>query len=130
MSAGRIAAYNADPDGRDWGVSVLYLRAKHGHLFEGAANNNVRRQAKTGAEADINVRVKEVAAGGKVLGTKVREMIAGKLAVSVVVSGVVYGKVVGAIIEHLGGGTEKVDMDIGTVGKGSVVIGTKIDKLG
>jgi CHAT domain-containing protein len=27
VSAGRIAAYNADKAGRDWGVPVLYLRA-------------------------------------------------------------------------------------------------------
>ena len=35
VAAGRLAVYNQDPEGRDWGVPVLYLRAANGHLFEG-----------------------------------------------------------------------------------------------
>lgn len=130
VSAGRIAAYNADRYGRDWGVPVLYLRAANGRFFEGAADEGVRQQAKAGAEADIDVHVRQVAAGGEVLGAEVGQMLAGKLSVAVVVSGVVYGKVVGATIKHLGGGQTTVNETIDTVGKGGVVIGAKIDKIG
>ncbi len=47
VSAGRIAAYNADKHGRDWGVPVLYLRAADGMLFEGAPDAETRRKAKS-----------------------------------------------------------------------------------
>lgn len=43
VSAGRIAAYNADKEGRDWGVPVLYLRSAKGELFAGAADPTIRR---------------------------------------------------------------------------------------
>jgi len=130
VSAGRIAAYNADKSGRDWGVPVLYLRAADGILFEGASDEAVRRQAKTAAEANINVRVDEVAAGGEVYGAKVREMLAGKLDAGVVVDGVVYGKVVGLDTDTLGGGSTNVGVDVGTVGEGGSVTGAEIDLLG
>lgn len=129
VSAGRIAAYNADPGGRDWGVPVLYLRAADGHLFEGAPDKEVRQQARTAAEADVSVRVKEVAAGGEVLGAEVGEMLAGKLAVTVGVAGTVYGKVVGATFERLGGGETKIETRADTVGSGGSLTGAKIDKL-
>jgi len=50
VSAGRIAAYNADPNGRDWGVSVLYLRAENGELFKGAGDAQVRDTARKAVE--------------------------------------------------------------------------------
>ena len=103
VAAGRLAAYNADKEGRDWGVPVLYLRARRGELFEGTADAEVRQQARAAAEADVNVRVKEVAKGGEVLGGRVRHMLAGKLGINVEVSGTVYGKVVGLEIDTLGG---------------------------
>ena len=33
VSAGRKAAYNADPDGRDWGIQVTYLRENRVRFF-------------------------------------------------------------------------------------------------
>ncbi|KPV49477.1 hypothetical protein SE17_32420, partial [Kouleothrix aurantiaca] len=33
LAAGRVAAYNADKEGRDWGVPVLYMRDADGVLF-------------------------------------------------------------------------------------------------
>jgi hypothetical protein len=50
VTAGRMAAYNADPNGRDWGVPVLYLRAEDGELFEGAADARVRDDARKAVE--------------------------------------------------------------------------------
>ena len=56
VSAGRIAAYNADKTNRDWGVPVLYLRADEGQLFAGAADDKVRQQAREDAQVDVSVR--------------------------------------------------------------------------
>ncbi|MBN1488078.1 MAG: CHAT domain-containing protein [Anaerolineae bacterium] len=130
VTAGRIAAYNIDPDGRDWGVPVLYLRAEHGRLFAGATDETVRQQAREVAEVDVNVRVREVAAGGKVLGVEVRDMLAGKLAIAIEVADTVYGEVVGASFDHLGGGETHVRTDVDTVGKNGSVTGVKLDQLG
>jgi hypothetical protein len=130
VSAGRIAAYNADQNGRDWGVPVLYLRAADGELFDGAADEQVRAAARTSAEAEVNVRVNEVAAGGFLIGAKVREMLSGKLRVEVTIAGTVYGKVIGVELDSLGGGSANVKMQADTVGPGGKLTGAKIDKLG
>ena len=130
VSAGRIAAYNADKDGRDWGVPVFYLRAASGQLFGGAPDPETRQQARAAAEAVVSVRVDEVAAGGEVTGAKVREMLAGKLDVGVIVSGTVYGKVVGLELDTLGGGSADVEVEVGTVEAGGSVTGAEIDLLG
>jgi hypothetical protein len=129
VSAGRLGAYNADTGGRDWGVPVLYLCSKTGDLFAGAADPGVKQAARAAAEANVNIRVKEVAAGGKVLGAEVREMLAGKIVVDIVVSGAVSGEVIGAKIDKFGGGAANVDMNIDTVCSGGHVTGAVIDSL-
>ena len=129
VTAGRIAAYNVDKESWDWGVPVLYLRAGDGQLFAGAEDAEAREQARSGAEVDVSLRVKEVAAGGEVLGAKVREMLQGKLSVTVGVSGTVYGKVVGATFDRIGGGSARVEMDIVTVGQDGSAIGAVIGSL-
>ena len=129
VSAGRIAAYSTDQNGRDWGVPVLYLRAADGELFEGAADATVREAARQSVEADVNVRVREVAAGGFALGAKVREMLSGKLRVEVSVAGTVYGSVVGLELETLGGGSANVNVQADTVGPGGRLTGATIDSL-
>lgn len=130
VSAGRIAAYNVDKNGRDWGVPVLYLRAADGELFEGVADKHVRAAARTSAEAEVDVRVKDVAAGGFVIGAKVREILSGKLRAEVTVAGTVYGTVIGLELDALGGGSANVKTQADTVGPGGSVTGVKIDKLG
>ncbi len=85
---------------------------------------------RAAVEADINVRVDEVAAGGEVYGAKVREMLAGKLNVDVTVAGTVYGTVVGLELDTLGGGSADVDVEAGAVGSGGSVTGAEIDFLG
>jgi|GEM_PF-908513 len=50
VSAGRIAAYLADREGRDWGAAVLYMRAADGRLFGGIAEEELRRKAVQEAE--------------------------------------------------------------------------------
>jgi hypothetical protein len=128
-SLGRKAAFNADKEGRDWGVPVLYLQAEDGTLFEGAADAGVRQQAREAAEVKVSVHVNEVAAGGTLINGDVGQVLSGKLEGEVTVIGTVYGKVIGVQIKTLGGGAMDEDMDVGTVGKGCVVIGARIDNL-
>jgi hypothetical protein len=130
VSAGRIAAYNADQSGRDWGVPVLYLRAGDGQLFEGATDAEVRRAGRAGVEVDVRVRADEVAAGGFVLGAKVREMSQGTVHADVEIAGTVYGTVVGVDLDSLGGGTVKVDSKAKIVGPGGSLTGAKIGEIG
>jgi hypothetical protein len=130
VSAGRIAAYNADKTGRDWGVPVLYLRAADGQLFVGAADPQTRDRCRRAAEADVQVRAKEVKAGGIVVGAEVERMLAGKLAVTVEVAGKVLGKVVGLDIDDVFGGSTSARVDVDEVGDGGAVIGAKIGTFG
>lgn len=130
VSDGRLAAYNVDQSSRDWGVPVLYLRAEDGVLFEGAAEQSVRAAARQAAEADVDVQVKNVAAGGFVTGAKVHEMLNGKLRVGVRVEDTVYGAVVVLDVTTLGGGSAEVKAQAETVGSGGSLIGAKIDKVG
>jgi len=130
VTSGRIAVFNANKESRDWGVPVLYLRAKNGALFAGAPDLQARQQARQSAAANVNVRAREVAAGGYLAGAEVGQMLAGKLNVTMVIAGTVSGKAVGATIDQLGGGGANVTQDIGTVGQGGSVTGAKIDFLG
>lgn len=102
VAAGRIAAYNADTSGRDWGVPVLYLRPGDGHLFAGAADSGVREAARKNIELNVNLRADSVAQSGFLTGAKVKRMRAGSLKVNIQV-GKVSGTVIGAEIEDLGG---------------------------
>jgi hypothetical protein len=130
VAAGRLAAYNADKEGRDWGVPVLYLRAPNGQFFEGAPEAELRGQARAAAEADVNLRVREVAKGGEVVGGTVRHVLKGKLSIDVEVSGTVYGKVVGLQAERMDGGSATITMDLDTVGEDGSVTGLDIDVFG
>jgi hypothetical protein len=115
LSAGRIAAYNADPQGRDWGVPVLYLRAASGQLFAGAADGEARRRARQAAEADVEVRLTEIAAGGVVVGADLQRMLNGRLSVAVELAGSVAGTLIGARVKHLEDGGTQVRVDAGRV---------------
>jgi hypothetical protein len=128
LAAGRIAAYNADPSGRDWGVAVLYLRDADGQLFGGAADEAVRQQAQEQAQATIDVRVQAVAAGGKLLGAHVGQIGKGSLAVTVAV-GSAAGDVTGATIGTMSGGEAKIEANVDTVQSGGSVTGATIDNL-
>lgn len=130
VSAGRIAAYNTDKSGRDWGVPVLYLRAANGQLFSGAVDSQARERCRKAAEASVAIRAKEVKAGGEIVGANVREMIEGKLAISIAVERVVAGKVVGANLGQGQGGSTNVDMEVGEVAHGGKLHGLQIDVLG
>ena len=130
VSAGRIAAYNADKGGRDWGVPVLYLRAAAGRLFAGAADPQVRERCKQAAEIDVNVRASVVKAGGVLFGADVHRMVDGKLAVAVKVAGTVLGEVTGFRGINVEGGTLHARVDVDVLETGGEVTGAKIDTLG
>lgn len=54
VSAGRKAAYNADPEGRDWGIQALYLRSEHSQiLFKGTKSK--ARQAEYKQEVERHI---------------------------------------------------------------------------
>jgi hypothetical protein len=126
VAAGRIAAYNADTGGRDWGVPVLYMRDADGQLFGGAAEPSVREQAAASAKAVIDVRVGQVAAGGVVLGAKVGQITKGALAVSVT-AGNVAGSVTGATIDAMTGGEATIETNVGDVESGGSITGATIN---
>jgi tetratricopeptide (TPR) repeat protein len=130
VCAGRIAAYNADKGGRDWGVPVLYLRAADGQLFAGAADPQVRERCKQAAEVDVNVRASVVKAGGVLFGADVHRMVDGKLAVAVKVAGTVLGEVIGFRGINVEGGTVHAQVDVDVVAAGGKVTGARIDTLG
>lgn len=50
MVAGRLAMYNADKEGREWGSPVLYLRAIDGELLGGVRDQGARLAARKFAE--------------------------------------------------------------------------------
>jgi hypothetical protein len=126
VAAGRIAAFNADEQGRDWGVPVLYLRDADGQLFGGAADDAVRSNAAAAAKAVIDVRVRTVAAGGKVLGAKVGQLTQGILDVTVAV-GTAAGEVTGAAIDTMTGGEANIKTSVDTVADGGSVTGATIN---
>jgi hypothetical protein len=130
VAAGRIAAYNEDTAGRDWGVPVLYLRAGDGQLFQGASDPAVRQSSKQAAEADVNVRVSQVKAGGVLVGAEADRMLEGKLAVAVRVAGTVHGEVTGGSLGSIQGGTVHSQVDVNEVGAGGRVTGLKVGTIG
>lgn len=111
MAAGRIAAYNADKDGRDWGVPVLYLRDADGQLFGGAADPEVRDQAASAAHAVMNVHVQELGAGGHIAGVK------GTIARGSLESTISVGTATDSSIDgpklNMSGGETKITIDVG-----------------
>ncbi|HWQ11223.1 MAG TPA: CHAT domain-containing protein [Roseiflexaceae bacterium] len=132
VTVGRIAAYNADkesPNARDWGVPVLYMRARDGILFTAPADEAVRAQAAEAARQVFAVRAQEVAAGGYVSGLQAGTVRNSNLAV-VVETGDVSGDVVGAVVKKLQGGDTRVDVTAGDVKEGGRVIGAQIDEIG
>src|SRR3954447_6106468 len=128
VAAGRIAAYNADKDGRDWGVPVLYMRDADGQLFGGAADTAVREQAAARAKVVIEQRVSEVGAGAVLIGASVKQITSGILSVTQTL-GVVAGEVTGATIGTMSGGEAKIETNVDKLESGGSVTGATIDNL-
>lgn len=130
VQAGRLAIYNADQTGRDWGAPVLYLRAADGALFEGAVNKTVRAEARSRAEAEVKVRAREVAQGGFVTGAAVKKFVAGKLNVNVVIDEAVHGDVRGLDVGEFGSGAAHVSVGVDSVKPGGSVTGAVFKNFG
>jgi hypothetical protein len=128
LAAGRIAAYNADKDGRDWGVPVLYMRDADGQLFGGAADPGVRDQAAASAKVVIEQRVGVVAAGAVLTGAAVKQITSGILSVTQTL-GTVAGDVTGAKIGTMSGGEAKIETSVDKLESGGNITGATIDNL-
>jgi hypothetical protein len=128
VTAGRIAAYNVDKEGRDWGVPVLYMRDADGVLFGGAADSGVRDQAAAKAKVVIEQHVHEVAAGAVLIGAAVKQITSGILSVTQTL-GVVAGDVTGATIGTMGGGEARIATNVDKLESGGNVTGATIDNL-
>jgi hypothetical protein len=61
VAAGRLAAYAIEPQGREWGAIVLYLRASDGFLFAGSSDDTIRTQAAKTITAALDVRAGQLA---------------------------------------------------------------------
>jgi hypothetical protein len=122
LAAGRIAAYNADKDGRDWGVPVLYMRDADGVLFGGAADSGVREQAAASARAVMNVRVDELGPGGRIGGVR-GTVSKGSLESTITVGIATDGDIDGAKLT-VTGGEVRTDINVGkTEGKTDIEAG-------
>jgi hypothetical protein len=122
VAAGRIAAYNAAPDGRDWGVGVLYLRDADGILFGGAGDAQVRQAAAAQAHAVMNVHVDTLAAGGQISGVK-GSVGKGSLESTITVGTATDAAIDGAKLT-VTGGEVKTDINVGkTEGKTTIEAG-------
>ena len=65
VSAGRKAAYNADPDGRDWGIQATYMRGKSSQiLFEGTADETQKSDLKQEVLQTIVKNITNINSGG------------------------------------------------------------------
>jgi hypothetical protein len=128
LAAGRIAAYNADKEGRDWGVAVLYMRDADGVLFGGAADAGVRERAAAQAKVVIEQRVSEVAAGAVLRGAAVKQITSGILSVTQTL-GTVAGTVTGAQIGTMSGGEATIETNVDKLESGGDVTGATIDNL-
>ncbi len=130
VSAGRLAAYNADREGRDWGVPVLYMGKDDLTLFAGSNDPAVRQQAAQSPEAEVKLRIRQVEKGGRVIAGELEQVLGGKLAFDVTVTETVGGKVQGAKVKTFRAGHLAVNMSVDTVGPGGVVHGIEIHTLG
>lgn len=127
VTAGRIAAYNVDPQGRDWGIAALLLQRDDALVF--AAPAAAQEPARKEAHAIIRARAEHVAAGGQLVGASVgRVAKGGTLAVEVEV-GTVAGEVIGARTGAITAGTVDATVTAGTVQHGGSVTGAVIDEI-
>lgn len=128
VSIGRIAAYNADPYGRDWGVPVLYLRPGAGQLFTGASDTNVREQARAAARVNVNMRANSIAKGGFLKGAKVRLLRANRLNIEIAI-GEMRGSALGAELGTVQGGQADINVSVDKIKGAGQVTGAEIDEI-
>ena len=127
VTAGRIAV--AQLDARDWGVPVLYLRAKEGVVFSeytaDARLEEVREEIVVRAQQRIEVlRGKAVAVE---IGTMTQGRVESQQEIGTIAEG---GEATGVKIGELGAGSVEAKQEADKVDKGGSVTGVKIDQLG
>jgi hypothetical protein len=102
-AAGRIAMHAAEPEGREWGAAVLYMRAEHGQLFGGSDQPEVREQAAKVINAALEVRA------GLVAGSSLVVMKVGKISADRV--------------------TLNLSVEAPTIGDGTTITGVVVDEI-
>jgi hypothetical protein len=127
MMAGRLAVTQLDV--RDWGVPVLYLRARDGVVFpEYAVDSNL---AEVRDEIVVRARQRIGELRGKAVTVKIGKMTHGRAEgeqeIEVVTED---GEATVFEINELGGGSLKAEQKADKVDEGGSVTGVKIDKLG
>jgi hypothetical protein len=125
MQAGRRAIFMKDPNDRDWGVPVLYLRAKSGQLFAGAEDEAVRTAARREVETKVFVDLEDVEEGGFAIGADLQKKLAGKLSVQVEIAKDVAGEAIGA--RTTGQESAEVHASARTIKKGGSFTGLVVE---
>ncbi len=121
LAAGRVAAYNADKEGRDWGVPVLYMRDADGVLF---AATGAGAQAAAEAHAVLNIRVGDLAAGGHIVGPKAT-IKQGTLDSNITVETAADSSIEAAQLD-MSGGTAHINVDVGKTSGNTTIEGGEI----
>ncbi|MCP4544668.1 MAG: CHAT domain-containing protein [Chloroflexi bacterium] len=127
VTDGRIAVTQLDA--RDWGVPVLYLRARDGVVFPEYAADPSLEETREDLVVRARQRIDEL--HGKAVAVEISTMTQGQVEswqnIETVTNG---GEATGVKIGELGGGTVKAEQKVDKVDKGSSVTGVKIDRLG
>ncbi|HET92200.1 MAG TPA: CHAT domain-containing protein [Chloroflexi bacterium] len=127
VTNGRIAV--AQLDAQDWGVPVLYLRARDGVVFPEYTADPDLEAAREELVVRAKQRIKEL--HGKAVTIKIGKMtqgrVEGKQEIEVVAEG---GEATVLEIDELGGGSATAKQKVDKVDKGGSVTGVKVDLLG
>jgi len=136
----RIKALGStQPDLRDWGVPVLYLRSTHGAVFRPVSDASALQKAAASLdpvikhqkeEPSIQVRQKvgKVEATGRVVGAELPSVKTESVLVDQKVTESVDGVMIGADVVRVEGGKVDVVQEVGTVS--GEVTGAKIRQIG
>jgi hypothetical protein len=127
VTNGRIAVTQVDA--RDWGVPVLYLRARDGVVFPEYTADSSLEDVRKELVVRARQRIKELR--GEAVTIKIGKMthgsVEGEQEVEIVAEG---GEATVVGIDELDAGSVKAEQKMDKVEKGGNVTGVKIDRLG
>lgn len=155
-AAMRAEALDGQPDVRDWGVPVLYLRAPGGRVFNPVSDEAARQEAEQKLGHLFEQHVRQVSSTGRLIGPVIGSMQEQTVTVDQTVdqraSGVVIGayafslqsgrlvvrqkadvvdgNMVGAVIRRLGGGPPTADEEKQTLARLEELLGVKQIQVG
>jgi rRNA maturation endonuclease Nob1 len=136
----RIKAFaNKQPNRRDWGVPVLYLRSARGTVFRPVADNTALKKAALSLEPalehqkrepsiQVEMNVGKVLAGGRIIGATLPVVTTESIRVDQKVRESVDGVMIGAELVRALGRKVEIVQDVQTV-TGNLT-GVRIDSIG